>query len=66
MPAALHRGTEPATHQRPGTPGDRGLGASDSGAIPERFKSDSDLEGRFGKAGAWVSERFERDHCPLV
>ena len=45
---------------------DRRLGASDSGAILERFKSDSASERRFGKAGAWVSERFERDHCPLV
>ena len=44
----------------------RQVGNSDSGAIPERFKSDSDLEERFGKAGVWVSERFERDHCLLV
>ena len=42
------------------------IAASDSGAIPKRFKGDSDPEKRFGKAGAWVSERFERDHCPLV
>ena len=42
------------------------VAASDSGAIPERFKGDSDLQERFGIAGMWVSERFERDHFPLV
>ena len=42
------------------------LAASDSGAIRKRFVSDSVLEERFGIAGMWVSERFERDHFPLV
>ena len=42
------------------------IAAIDSGAIPERFKSDSVLQERFGIAGMRVSERFERDHFPLV
>ena len=59
------RGRTMSVWRRPGT--------QRSWVRGERFRSDSraierdsDPEGRFGKAGAWVSERFERDHYPLV
>ena len=45
MPAALHHGTEPATHQRPGT--------QRSWVRGERFRSDSRaMQERFGSVGA--------------